>query len=90
MWGEGGSRRSNWRKTRGPRTLSAEQMDKAKKKKVIIGLGVIGDIKAHIPASFLGCESKLDMVTNHHQNPRQELIIVKKQIRNSGRGMQVP
>lgn len=46
MWGEGGSRRSNWRKTRGPRTLSAEQMDKAKKKKVIIGLGVIGDIKA--------------------------------------------
>lgn len=63
---------------------------KTKKKKVIIGLGVIGDIKAHIPASFLGCESKLDMVTNHHQNPRQELIIVKKQIRNSGRGMQVP
>lgn len=67
MWDEGGSRGSNWRKRRGPRTLSAKEMDKAqeekKKIKFIIGLFARADVKAHTPAFFLGCARELYMET---------------------------
>lgn len=39
MWDEGGRRGSNWIKRRGPRTLSAEEMDKiqaGKKKRFLL------------------------------------------------------
>lgn len=90
MWDVGGSKGSNWRKRRGPRTLSAKETDKAqeeKKRKIkfIIGLFARADVKAHTYPSILFRVCWDAIHGNHNQNPRLELMRVKNQMRILGR-----